>query len=75
MHSFQATLTFLLPQGSVLKVLITQSCLTLCDPMDCSAPGFSVHGILARILEPFPSPGDLSDPGIKLASPTLQADS
>ena len=28
------------------KVLVTQSCLTLCDPMDCSPPGFSVHGIL-----------------------------
>ena len=29
-----------------------QSCLTLCDPMDCSLPGFSLHGILqARILE------------------------
>ena len=29
-----------------------QSCLTLCDPMDCSLPGSSVHGILqARILE------------------------
>ena len=24
---------------------IAQSCLTLCDPMDCSLPGFSVHGI------------------------------
>ena len=33
-------------------VLVTQSCLTLCDHMDCSPPGFSVHGILqARILE------------------------
>ena len=32
--------------------LVAQSCLTLCDPMDCSPPGFSVHGILqARILE------------------------
>ena len=32
--------------------LVTQSCLTLCDPMDCSPPGSSVHGILqARILE------------------------
>ena len=30
-----------------------QSCLTLCDPMDCSPPDSSVHGILqARILEP-----------------------
>ena len=29
-----------------------QSCPTLCDPMDCSPPGSSVHGILqARILE------------------------
>ena len=30
----------------------TQSCLTFCDPMDCSLPGCSVHGILqARILQ------------------------
>ena len=35
-----------------VKVLVTQSCLTLCDPMGCSLPGSSVHGILqARILE------------------------
>ena len=34
-----------------VKVLVAQSCPTLCDPMDCSPPG-SVHGILqARILE------------------------
>ena len=32
-------------------VLVAQSCLTLCDPMDCSLPGSSVHGILqARTL-------------------------
>ena len=31
---------------------ITQSCLTLCDPMDCSLPGSSIHGIFqARVLE------------------------
>ena len=35
-----------------LKVLVTQSCPTLFDPMDCSPPGSSVHGILrARILK------------------------
>ena len=35
-----------------VQVLAGQSCLTLCDPMDCSPPGFSVHGILqVRILE------------------------
>ena len=34
------------------KVLVSQWCLTLCNPMDCSLPGSSVHGILqARILE------------------------
>ena len=31
---------------------IAQSCPTLCDPMDCSPPGSSIHGILqARVLE------------------------
>ena len=37
---------------SRVKVQVTQLCLTLCDPMHCSPPGSSVHGILqARILE------------------------
>ena len=32
--------------------LVTKSCLTLCNPMDCNLPGFSVHGILqSRILQ------------------------
>ena len=36
----------------VVVVLVTQSCLTLCDPMDCHPPDCSVHGILqARIPE------------------------
>ena len=31
---------------------VTQSCPTLCDPLDCSLPGSSVHGIFqARVLE------------------------
>ena len=31
---------------------VTQSCPTLCNPMDCSPPGSSVHGIFqARVLE------------------------
>jgi len=31
---------------------VAQSCPTLCNPMDCSLPGFSVHGIFqARVLE------------------------
>ena len=43
-----------------------QLCPTLCDPMDCSPPGSSVHGILqTRILEWSPPPEDLLNPGIK----------
>ena len=35
-----------------VKVLVTQLCLILCDTVDCSPPGSSVHGLLqARILE------------------------
>ena len=37
---------------SGVTVLVSRSCLTLCDPMSCSPPGSSVHGIAqARILE------------------------
>ena len=36
----------------VVKVLVAQSCPTLCNPMDCSLPSSSAHGILqAKILE------------------------
>ena len=43
---------FLGSQYLYLRVKVSQSCLTLCDPMDCSLPGSSVCGILqARILE------------------------
>ena len=34
---------------SVLSVQFTQSCLTLCDPMDCSTPGFPVHHQLLEL--------------------------
>ena len=57
---------------------VTQLCLTLCNPMECTcqAPPFTGfprqehwRGL------PFPSPGDLPDPGIKPGSPARQADS
>ena len=32
-------------QGDQLKAFIVQSCPILCDPMDCSPPGSSIHGI------------------------------
>ena len=57
--------------------LITQSCLTLCDPMDCSLPGFSLSKGFSRQEDwnglPFHPPGDLPDPGIKPRSPAFQA--
>ena len=58
-------------------MLVAQSCPTLCNPIDCSPPGSSVHGIhQARILEwVSSSPGNLPDPGIEPRSPALQADS
>ena len=58
--------------------LVAQSHPTLCDPVDCSPPGSSVHGILqARILEwvAFPLSIVSSHSGIKPRSPTLQVDS
>ena len=67
-----------------MKLKVTQSCPTLCNPMDCSLPGSSVHGILqARILEwvvvPFsrglsqPSGQTQVEPSV--IKPSLQADS
>ena len=52
-------------------VLSLQLCPTLCNPMDCSPPGFSVLRILQARRLPFPSPGDLPDPGIEPGSPAL----
>ena len=58
---------------------LLQSCLTLCDPMDCSQPGSAVHGdSLGKntgVGCHFLLQGDLPDPGIKPESPALQADS
>ena len=43
---------FWLFEATRIRVKSLQSCPTLCNPMACSPPGFSVHGILqARILE------------------------
>ena len=55
LHSFQIQHRSCYSSSPQLKTLhwgSLQSCPTLCDPMDCSPPGSSVHGILqARILE------------------------
>ena len=58
--------------------LVAKSCPTLATPwtVDCQAPlsvGFSRHEYWNGL--PFPSPGDLPNPGIEPGSPALQADS
>ena len=55
---------------------VIQSCPTLFNPMDCSLPGSSVHGIFQAIVLEWVaisfSGGDLPDPGIEPRSPALQ---
>ena len=54
--------------------LVARLCLTLYDPRDCSLLDSSVHGISQAEYWsgwPFPSPGDLPNPGIKPMSPAL----
>ena len=58
--------------------LVTQPCLTLCNPMDYSLPGSSVHGDSPGKNTGWvamPSSMHLPNPGIEPISPTLQADS
>ena len=57
-------------------MLVTDSCLTLCDPMDCQAPlsmELSRQEYWSGL--PCPSPRDLPDSGIEAGSPALQANS
>ena len=71
-----------MPCFSSMCIESAQSRLTLCDSIDCSPPGSSVHGIFhvgihwSGLL--FPPPEDLPHPGTELAflvSPEYQADS
>ena len=63
---------------STVLCLISQSCPTLCDPMDCSPPGSSPRGFTRQEYWrglPCPPPGDLPNAGIKPRSLALPADS
>ena len=55
----------LTPVRMKVKVKVTQSCLTFCDPHGLCRPEYWSG-------KPFPSPGDLPNPGIKSRSPALQ---
>ena len=73
-HILRANLVF---KVKVMKVLVTQAHLNLCDPwtaVACQAPlsmEFSRQEYWTGL--PFPSPGDLPNPGVELGSPALQA--
>ena len=59
-----------------VQVLVAQSCPAVCNPMDYSPPGSSVHGILqARILQwvAIPFSRESSNPGIEPGSPESPA--
>ena len=59
-----------------VQVIVIQSSPTICDPMDYSLPGSSVHGDSPGKNTEIgcPPPGDLSNPGVELRSPALQID-
>ena len=64
--------------GFVKSCAVAQSCPTLCNPMDCSPPGSSVHGILqAKIVEwvAMPSSRGTFQPKDQAQSTALQVDS
>ena len=65
-------------KNSIVVVKLLSSVQLFCDPMDCNLPGSSVVEFSRQEYWsglPFPSPGDLPDPGIKPRFPVLQADS
>ena len=74
-QDWKRSVFILIPKKSESEV--AQSCPTLCDPMDCTyqdppSMGFSRQECWSGL--PFPSPGDLPNPGIEPGSSALQAD-
>ena len=65
--------------SSPVSVLVTQSCPTLCNPIDCTAHQTPLSKELSEQEYwsglPFPSPRDLPDPGIEPGFPALKVDS
>ena len=78
-EAWQATVHWVKRVGHSLATIpirkeseVSQLCPTLCNPMDCSLPGSSRQKYWSGL--PFPSPGDIPNPGIKPRSHALQAD-
>ena len=61
-------------EGSIQFSSVSQSCLTLCDPMDCSTPGFPVHDQLLELTQIHVHlVGDAIQPFHPLSSPSPPA--
>ena len=76
-HDWVTSLSLSLSSIQISMCLVAQSCPTLCNPVDCNLPGSPSMGFSRQEYwsgSPFPSPGDLSNPGIKPGSPAFQAD-
>ena len=76
--SFSGWITFVLSfksfSFSVQFGSVAQSCLTLCDPMGCSTPGFPVHHQLLELAQTHVHPvGDAIQPSHPLSSPSPPA--
>ena len=74
--SHRKLLAFTVIVNSALKLCMyapSLSYLTLCDPLDCSPPGSSVGLFRQEYWSelPFPTPGDLPNPGVEPESPSL----
>ena len=71
LQEMRACLHFFFMRAPLFRCMHAESCLTLCNPMDCSPPGSSVHRTFPGnpLGLPFPSPGALSNPGVEPTSP------
>ena len=60
--------------SSIQFISVTQLCLTLCNPMDCSTPGFPVHHQFSELAQTHVHQvGDAIQPSHPLSSPSLPA--
>ena len=69
----KALLQLLMEAGSVQFSSVTQSCLTLCDPMNCSLPGLPVHHQLPEFTQTHVRVSDAIQPSHPLSSPSPPA--
>ena len=70
-HNVQSSLHVPIPVQSDWNVSYSSSCLTLCDPMDCSMPGFPVHHQLLELAQTHVHRvGDAVQPSFPLSSPS-----